>query len=170
MGLPCTHSLCAHSLALFIAFIGTYMALKGLLAFAVHSKIASTDSCSASDFPQNRSGVQCHGLRANSAGNSSASACLQACCDSTGGGCGIWQYASFGAERCWMGLKPTDCKGQPGPWLGGQRSAPPTPPPPTPLPTPIVPGAKRGVVFKSKQDCVDMSLESIGIDPNIISW
>ena len=109
-------------------------------------------NCSSAAFPQNRSGIQCHGLHADPAGNASASACLQRCCDSTEG-CGIWQYASFGTERCWVGLAPTDCRGQPGPWKGGQRSAPPTPPlPPTPAPPPITPGAKRGVVFKSK-DC-----------------
>ena len=99
--------------------------------------------CTGADpFPTNASGVQCHGLVRASAGDSSASACANACCAESAV-CDTWQLATgHGAggsskerDGCWIGRAeegvgkcglPKQPNAQ---WVGGQRTVAPTPGP-----------------------------------------
>ena len=95
--------------------------------------------CAGKDpFPTNASGVQCHGLSRASAGDSSASACANACCSDTSV-CDTWQLAAGGPTKahdgCWIGVANEGVgkcalPKQPGTrWLGGQRVVAPAPAP-----------------------------------------
>ena len=98
---------------------------------------SSGGSCTGeASFPINASGVQCHGLHQTHSGDTSASACANACCaDDT---CDTWQLETSAGDVCWTGIAGEGAGGcgppRKGVWVGGQRHTAPAPPPTPPAP------------------------------------
>ena len=85
-----------------------------------------TSSCSPTAFPVNVSGEQCDGLTAVSAGDPSAEACRNVCCNNAK--CNIWQWCEPGTGLgcgCWVDADGSSDPCGPthsgGPWTGQSK-------------------------------------------------